>query len=144
MKPTQTADTPQTDQQEKLPLVIRALNVIEVVGNKLPNPFWLFWILAAILAVLRFVLSLAGAGVEDPYRTFPPLITIMVVIMGVALAERAGLLSTAMKVSIARVPAGLIVFTVAFMGTISATGTSTSPAPSSWPSSSPSSPRACS
>lgn len=42
MKPTQTTATPQTDQQEKLPLVIRALNVIEVVGNKLPNPFWLF------------------------------------------------------------------------------------------------------
>ncbi|MGZ1490181.1 AbgT family transporter [Brevibacterium sp. 1718] len=146
MKPTQTTDTVQTDEQEKLPLVIRALNVIEVVGNKLPNPFWLFWILAAILAVFSLVLSLAGAGVEDPgtgdwtpvnnllsgdgiamavntaldaYETFPPLITIMVVIMGVALAERTGLLSTAMKVSIARVPAGLIVFTVAFMGTVS-------------------------
>ena len=146
MKPTQTTDIAQTDEQEKLPLVIRALNVIEVVGNKLPNPFWLFWILAAILAVFSLALSLAGAGVEDPgtgewtpvnnllsgkgiamavstaldaYETFPPLITIMVVIMGVALAERTGLLSTAMKVSIARVPAGLIVFTVAFMGTVS-------------------------
>lgn len=146
MKPTQTTDTAQTSQQEKLPLVIRALNVIEVVGNKLPNPFWLFWILAAILAVCSLILSFAGAGVKDPgtgdwtpvnnllsgegiamavntaldaYETFPPLITIMVVIMGVALAERTGLLSTAMKVSIARVPAGLIVFTVAFMGTVS-------------------------
>ena len=146
MKPTQTTASAQTDEHEKLPLVIRALNVIEVVGNKLPNPFWLFWILAAILAVLSLILSLAGAGVKEPgtgdwtpvnnllsgdgiamavstaldaYETFPPLITIMVVIMGVALAERTGLLSTAMKVSIARVPAGLIVFTVAFMGTVS-------------------------
>src|SRR5699024_12085032 len=52
MKPTQTTASAQTDEHEKLPLIIRALNVIEVVGNKLPNPFWLFWILAAILAVL--------------------------------------------------------------------------------------------
>lgn len=142
METTTTA----TQENEKLPLVIRALNVVEKVGNKLPNPFWLFWILAGILAVLSLVLSFTGAGVNDPgsgewtpvrnllsgegiamavssaldaYETFPPLITIMVVIMGVALAERTGLLSTAMKVSIARVPAGLIVFTVAFMGTVS-------------------------
>ena len=33
MKPTQTTDTVQADEQEKLPLVIRALNVIEAVGN---------------------------------------------------------------------------------------------------------------
>ena len=144
MKPNQTATN--IDTQEKLPFVIRALNAVETVGNKLPNPFWLFWILAAILAVCSLILSIAGAGVEDPgsgewtpvnnllsgkgaamavesalsaYRSFPPLITIMVVIMGVSLAERTGLLSTAMKVSIARVPAGLIVFTVAFMGTVS-------------------------
>lgn len=139
-------DTTTAPTQERLPLIIRALNVVETVGNKLPHPFWLFWILAAILAVVSLILSLAGAGVEDPstgewtpvnnllsgdglamavtnaldaYQAFPPLITIMVVIMGVALAERTGLLSTAMKVSIARVPASLIVFTVAFMGTVS-------------------------
>ena len=66
MKPTQTTDTVQTDEQEKLPLVIRALNVIEVVGNKLPNPFWLFWILAAILAVFSLALSLAAAPAVAP------------------------------------------------------------------------------
>jgi aminobenzoyl-glutamate transport protein len=132
--------------QEKLPVLIRALNVIERVGNRLSHPFWLFWILAALLAVISLVLSLFNAGVDDPgdgtwtpvknllsgdglamavstaldsYEAFPPLITIMVVIMGVALAERTGLLSTAMKVSIAKVPPSLIVFTVAFMGTVS-------------------------
>ncbi|WP_369022669.1 hypothetical protein [Micrococcus luteus] len=35
---------PDTDQQ-RLPAVIRALNAVEKVGNKLPHPFWLFWIL---------------------------------------------------------------------------------------------------
>lgn len=132
-------------QNEKLPLVIRALNAIERVGNKLPSPFWLFWILAGLLAVASAIMALAGMGVTDPgdgkwtpvrsllsgdgiamavstaldsYQAFPPLITIMVVIMGVALAERTNLLSAAMKVSIARVPASFIVFTVAFMGTV--------------------------
>ncbi|WP_231444195.1 AbgT family transporter [Brevibacterium zhoupengii] len=140
---TTTTDKPT---QERLPAVIRFLNVIENVGNRLPHPFWLFWMLAGILAVLSLVLSSLGVGVNDPgtgewtpvnnllsgdgiamavstsldaYQSFPPLITIMVVIMGVALAERTGLLSTAMKVSIAKVPASLIVFTVAFMGTVS-------------------------
>lgn len=144
---TSTSTAPKnTDQTEKLPWIIRALNVVEVIGNKLPNPFWLFWILAAILAVTSLGLSLAGLGVTDPesgewepvrnllsgeglamavataldaYETFPPLITIMVVIMGVALAEKTGMLATAMKVSVARVPASLIVFTVAFLGTVS-------------------------
>ena len=141
----ETTTTPH-DKQERLPVLIRALNTIEKVGNKLPHPFWLFWILAAILAVVSLVLSLFNVGVNDPgdgewtpvnnllsgdglamavstaldaYQSFPPLITIMVVIMGVALAERTGMLSTAMKVSIAKVPPSLIVFTVAFMGTVS-------------------------
>lgn len=133
-------------QTERLPFIIRALNVIEVVGNKLPHPFWLFWILAGILAITSAFMAMAGVSTIDPetgdntpiqsilsgpglamavesaleaYQAFPPLITIMVVIMGVALAERTGMLETAMKVSIARVPSSLIVFTVAFMGTVS-------------------------
>lgn len=137
---------PEQNVPEHLPFVIRALNVVENVGNKLPHPFWLFWILAALLALSSLVLYLSGAGVADPesgewtpvksiisgpgiamavesaleaYQSFPPLITIMVVIMGVALAERTGMLTTAMKLSIARVPSSLIVFTVAFMGTVS-------------------------
>ncbi|MDN5607824.1 MAG: AbgT family transporter, partial [Brevibacterium sp.] len=103
---TTTTDKPT---QERLPAVIRFLNVIENVGNRLPHPFWLFWILAGILAVLSLVLSSMGVGVNDPgtgewtpvnnllsgdgiamavstsldaYQSFPPLITIMVVIMG--------------------------------------------------------------
>lgn len=62
----ETTATTTAKQQERLPAVIRALNVVETVGNKLPHPFWLFWILAAILAVLSLVLSLAGVGVNDP------------------------------------------------------------------------------
>lgn len=134
-----------TTTQERLPWVIRALNVIERVGNALPHPFWLFWILALLLALTSAGLSAAGSGAMDPgtgewtpvknllsgpglamalesatqaYADFPPLITIMVVIMGVAIAEQTGMLATALKISVARVPAWLIVFMVAFMGTV--------------------------
>jgi aminobenzoyl-glutamate transport protein len=41
------------------------------------------------------------------------------VIMGVAIAERTGFLSAAMKVSVSRVPVGWVVFAVAFAGTVS-------------------------
>lgn len=129
---------------EKLPLIIRALNVVERVGNKLPHPFWLFWILAgllaatsALLAALQVTVQVKGKEVMvrslfsadglrmvvgdalDGYAEFPPLITIMVVIMGVGIAERSGFLATWMRMSISRVPASLMVFSVAFLGTVS-------------------------
>lgn len=133
---------PDTDQQ-RLPAVIRALNAVEKVGNKLPHPFWLFWILCAILAVVSAVMAAAGVSVVkdgetvtvknlisldglrmavgtalEGYGTFPPLITIMVVMMGVALAERSGFLNAWMKTSVSKVPPALIVFAVAFAGTV--------------------------
>ena len=49
-----------TDRPRELPRLVRAMAVIERVGNALPHPFWLFWILSAILAVVSAVL--AGAG----------------------------------------------------------------------------------
>ena len=42
--------TPGTE-PDRLPRVLRALAVVERLGNALPHPFWLFWILAAILGV---------------------------------------------------------------------------------------------
>ncbi|GAA1399696.1 AbgT family transporter [Pseudonocardia kongjuensis] len=130
----------------RLPAVVRALDVVERLGNRLPHPFWLFWVLSALLGVLSLGLAAAGAGAVDPggdgwvpvrnllsgdglafavsaaldsYRSFPPLVTIMVVIMGVALAERTGLLAAALRASIANVPASLVVFVLAFLGTVS-------------------------
>lgn len=134
------------DQQEKLPRIIRMMAVVERVGNALPHPFWLFWILAAILGGISAILSANGVSVVSPqdgetvtvqnlfsgdglamamstaienFATFPPMATIVVVIMGVAVAERTGFLAAAMKVGVSRVPASWVVFAVAFMGTAS-------------------------
>ncbi|MFP5070490.1 AbgT family transporter [Pseudonocardia nantongensis] len=119
--------------------------VVERVGNALPHPFWLFWVLSAILAVISAGLAAAGVSVIGPdgepvavrnllsgdglamavssmidnFAEFPPMATIVTVIMGVAVAERSGLLAAAMRAGVARVPASLVVFAVAFAGTVS-------------------------
>lgn len=132
--------------EERLSFTLRALNGIERVGNKLPHPFWLFWVLAVILAGASWILSATDASVVSPvtgetikvqnllsweglrmalttagdnYVGFPPLVLITVVIMGVSIAERTGLLENVMRVSITRVPDCLVVFAVAFTGTMS-------------------------
>ncbi|MEJ3651828.1 AbgT family transporter [Actinomycetes bacterium KLBMP 9759] len=119
--------------------------VVERWGNALPHPFWLFWMLSAVLAVTSAVLAGVGVSVVSPsddevvavrsllsgdglamavstmvenFGAFPPMATIVVVIMGVAVAERSGFLAASMRVGVARVPAGWVVFAVAFAGTI--------------------------
>ena len=143
-----TAGTPGTPAAEpdRLPGVLRALAVVERLGNALPHPFWLFWILAGILGVVSAGLAAAGVSVVSPadgeevvvqnllsgeglamavstavdnFATFGPMGTIVAVIMGVAIAERTGFLSAAMKVSVSRVPVSWVVFAVAFAGTVS-------------------------
>lgn len=131
---------------DRLPRVLRALAVVERLGNALPHPFWLFWILAAVLAVVSAVMSAAGVTVVSPkdgksvtvqnllsgdglamavstavdnFASFGPMATIVVVIMGVAVAERSGFLGALMRVSVSRVPVSWVVFAVAFAGTVS-------------------------
>ncbi|TWF79573.1 aminobenzoyl-glutamate transport protein [Pseudonocardia hierapolitana] len=140
MTTTRSTPTPQ-----ELPRIVRAMAVVERVGNALPHPFWLFWALSAILGVVSACLAAAGVSVVSPsdgetvtvrnllsgdglamavstmvdnFATFPPMATIVVVIMGVAVAERTGFLAAVMRVGVSRVPASLVVFAVAFAGTV--------------------------
>ena len=53
----------------------------------------------------------------DNFAAFPPMATIVVVIMGVAVAEHSGFLAAVMRVGVSRVPAAWVVFAVAFAGT---------------------------
>jgi aminobenzoyl-glutamate transport protein len=134
-----------TQTAQRLPRIVRAMAVVERVGNKLPHPFWLFWLLAAILAIVSAILAgfhvsvvspsdgdtvtvrnlISGDGLAmavstmvENFATFPPMATIVVVIMGVAVAERSGFLGTLMRVGVSRVPASWVVFAVAFAGTV--------------------------
>ena len=51
---------------ERLPLLYRAIGLIERIGNLLPHPFWLFWIMALLLGIVSWVLSGAGVSVTLP------------------------------------------------------------------------------
>lgn len=125
--------------------LLRALGGIEKVGNRLPHPFWLFVILSAVLAVLSWGLALGGVSAESPsdgkdiairslisgdgvrmmvtdavenYASFPPLATILVVMLGVAVADRTGLLSAMLRAGVARVQARWLTFALSFTGMV--------------------------
>ncbi|MBI0375757.1 AbgT family transporter [Streptomyces rhizosphaericus] len=120
----------------------RVLSFIERAGNALPNPIVLFAGLFALLAVVSTVLALAGVSVTVPgtddtksigglltgeglrwllenlipnFATFPPIGAVLVLIMVVGLAEKTGLLETAMRATLARVPRAVLPYAVAII-----------------------------
>ncbi|WP_139827640.1 BCCT family transporter [Nesterenkonia sp. PF2B19] len=123
--------------------LVRALRVVERIGNLLPHPFWLFIILAVVVVVLSAILEALGVGAENPadgeqiavqslltpegfqrmvtdavenFVTFPPLGLIITVMLGVAVAEGSGLISAAIRVVVSRVSRRWLTFTVALAG----------------------------
>ncbi|WP_175934659.1 AbgT family transporter [Corynebacterium sp. Marseille-P4321] len=119
------------------------LGWIERVGNKLPDPFWLFVILAGITALASWLGARAGMRAENPgtgevveveslltaenisrmvtdavdnFIAFPPLGVIVTVMLGVAVAEHSGLLSAMIRAMVAKVGPRMLTFMVALAG----------------------------
>lgn len=119
------------------------LNVIERVGNKLPDPFMLFVYLAVGVIVLSWIISLfdvtftvpggeeelviksllTGEGLQymltsmlDNFVGFAPLGIVLAMMLGIGLADKVGLLETAIKSTILKAPASLITYAVVFTG----------------------------
>src|SRR5699024_11514624 len=109
----------------------RLLDVVERVGNRLPDPFLLFVILASLMIVLSFVFSLFDASVVHPgtgedlpinnlisaeglefiltsmldnFTGFAPLGLVLAMMLGFGLAEKVGLLSYAVRKTILMSP----------------------------------------
>ncbi|WP_336211349.1 AbgT family transporter [Nonomuraea sp. LPB2021202275-12-8] len=126
--------------------VLRVLSGIERLGNKLPHPFWLFVILSAVLGLVSWGLAAAGVSAVNPatgktvaaknllsadgvqtmisgaienYTSFPPLGTILVVMLGVAVAERSGLLAAVLRSGVAKVSPRWVTFALALTGMVS-------------------------
>ncbi|MDS1271877.1 AbgT family transporter [Lipingzhangella sp. LS1_29] len=124
-------------------LVLAFLRGIERVGNRLPHPFWLFAGMAVAVILLSELLSRLGAFAVSPvdgdrievrsllspdgidvifgdaienYVNFPPLGLIVVMMLGVVVAEQTGLLNALLRGSVVRVPAKYMTFTVALVG----------------------------
>ncbi|MEV0779139.1 AbgT family transporter [Streptomyces sp. NPDC050428] len=120
----------------------RALRLVERAGNMLPHPFWLFGVLAVVLALASWLLASLGTtttlpdgsvkavrslvsadgvqlifgGVIDNFIAFPPLGTALVALLGVGLAEQAGLLRVGLRAAVSRVSPRWITFLLAFIG----------------------------
>ncbi|OBX34673.1 p-aminobenzoyl-glutamate transport protein [Halomonas elongata] len=119
------------------------LSTVERVGNKLPHPFILFVILAGVVIIASSILAFFGIAATNPktdaevvvksllssegiefmltsvvsnFVNFPPLGLILVVMFGIGLADKVGLMSTLMQVSVAKAPPSLLTFAVFMAG----------------------------
>ena len=121
----------------------RALDWAERLGNRLPHPFWLFVYLALSVAALSTLMAWRDVAVTHPssgelvevrgilsfegvryvlqsmltnFTGFAPLGTVLVLMLGIGLADKVGLIQTLMKRLILRAPRRLIAYAVVFTG----------------------------
>ncbi len=118
------SETTPTDDMKPTGFVDKALNLIETVGNKLPDPAALFlillfvvWILSAILSTMTFAeidprtgkalvinSQLTGTAIATflsnmvtTFTGFHPLGVVLVALLGVGVAEHTGFINAALK-----------------------------------------------
>ncbi|TQS76137.1 AbgT family transporter [Ornithinibacillus gellani] len=129
--------------KEKKGFFQRSMDVVEKVGNKLPDPFMLFIGLAILMIIISWVFNLfnasvihpgtgettpiknllSGEGLEfiltsmiDNFTGFAPLGLVIVMMLGIGLAEKVGLLDYAVRKTILKSPPFLLTYTVVFVG----------------------------
>ena len=122
------------------------LSGIEKVGNKLPHPITLFFLLALFTLVLSWLVSMMGVAVQHPvtgetveavnllsregiqmvfsravtnFTGFAPLGTVLVAMLGVGVADRAGLIKALLKVVVLGAPDVLLTAAIVFAGIMS-------------------------
>src|SRR5690625_2152951 len=121
----------------------RFLDVVERVGNRLPDPFILFVVLAGLMIIVSWIFSLfdasvihPGTGEDTPIKSlvsgeglqfilttmvenftgFAPLGIVLAMMLGIGLTEKVGLLDYAVRKTILKSPPALITYTVVFVG----------------------------
>lgn len=120
------------------------LATLERIGNALPNPFWLFVILAGVVIVSSWIGAAVGMQAKDPasgdiieveslataeylqkmvseavtnFTDFAPVGLILVCMLGVAIAEYSGYIGSAIRAAISKVHSPvLLTFIVALAG----------------------------
>lgn len=119
------------------------LSFVERVGNKLPDPFILFFYLTLALVLFSWILSLFQVAVTHPntqetvavksilsgeglqfilsntltnFTSFAPLGLVLTIMLGIGLAEKVGLLEMLMKRAILNTPKRIITYTIFFIG----------------------------
>ncbi|WP_320821291.1 AbgT family transporter [Thalassolituus sp.] len=127
-------------------LVQRALNKVELLGNRLPHPTLLFVYLSAFILVLSAIaagfqlqalhpisgetisavnlLSVDGlhkilANTVTNFTHFAPVGTVLVAMLGIGVAEKSGLFDVALRASVRKAPSTLLTAMVVFTGVMS-------------------------
>jgi aminobenzoyl-glutamate transport protein len=125
---------------------LRSLDVVERVGNRLPDPITLFVIFALMVVFASWLASLANVTAVHPstgeeivtvnlmsaaglrrmltqavanFAAFPPLGLVIVVIIGIGVTERSGLITVALKRLISAVPESALTMALVFGGIMS-------------------------
>ena len=140
------AITPNKNKSESS--LYRILNVIERVGNAVPNPAILFVGLAVIVIIASAIVSNANITVQHPttnatitavnlltvdglhriltglvtnFTSFAPLGTVLTALLGLAVAEASGLIRTSLRLLVMSSPKKLLTVVVVFAGVLSHT-----------------------
>lgn len=127
-------------------LLNRVLNRVEWVGNKLPDPVTLFVLACVVLVLLSAVAANLDVGVSHPvsagtintvnllsgeiaqrllvempqtFAGFAPLGLVLLIMMGIGVADKSGLIAAALKMFIAKVPQRFLSLAVVFAGILS-------------------------
>jgi aminobenzoyl-glutamate transport protein len=135
------ADNEENSFADEVPPAKGFLRWVEIAGNKLPHPFWLFVWICLSLIVFSAVFSLLHVQVTDPgtgnvievqnlisgeglrwfvknlvtnFAHFAPFGLVLVMIMGVSIAEQTGLLTILLR-SVAFATPHKVIFPVIFM-----------------------------
>lgn len=127
---------------------LKFLKTIERIGNKLPDPAMLFFMLSVGVVILSGILSLYDFSVIHPgtkssvtivnlfsvdglhrimtnmvsnFTSFAPLGTVLVSLLGIGIAEGSGLISAAIKMMVVSAPKKLLTFVIVMSGILSNT-----------------------
>ncbi len=131
---------------ERLSTINRWLQKIEAAGNRLPHPTTLFIYLCGLVLLLSWLCAATGVSAIHPldnsridavnllsrdglqqmlantvtnFTHFAPVGTLLVAVMGIGIAEHAGLIGTVLKATVLKAPRHLLTFIVVLTGVLS-------------------------
>lgn len=127
-------------------MLVRTLNAVERAGNRLPQPVTLFFMLIGIVLVASYVaaemkISVVHPGTKEDIQAvnllsaeqvrriftsmtvtftgFPPLGMVLVVMLGIGVAERTGLIAVGLRAFVSWMPRWLITIALVTAGQLS-------------------------
>ena len=133
-------------EERRASIPARLLDAVERVGNRLPDPLTLFVLLIGLVLVASWIAARMGAAVAHPqtgeeiaavdllsrgsiqrilqempqtFMAFPPLGLVLVVMLGIGVAERTGLIAAALRAFLRGVPRSLVTAAVVLASLLS-------------------------